>query len=403
MESRSVFLKVYKTLNEAQARWFAAREALEMGYGGIRRVQELTGLSKPTILRGLRELRHKQNLSLEGRVRAPGGGRKPLETRDPELLAALRRIVEETTGGDPMSPLLWTNKSTARIARELSAEGHPVSQRTVDRKLLEWGYSLQLNRKNKEGHAPVERDEQFRHINRLVGQFLRRAEPVLSVDTKKKERVGNFKNPGKTWRLKGHPTEVNVYDFGSLAQGTAIPYGTYDVGRNEGVVNVGMSHDTAEFAVQSIYQWWALSGRHHYRQAKRWLVCADDGGSNASRCRAWKYHLQALASRLGLEIWVCHYPTGTSKWNKIEHRLFSFISINWQGKPLTSYETVVNLIGSTTTKEGLSVKAKLDKKHYHKGRKITQQQLEKLNITYSTVNPQWNYTIHPRAKRKPKK
>jgi len=403
MESQSTFLKIFDTLNEAQARWFAAREAMEIGYGGIKRVQELTGMSKPTILRGLRQLRQKKPLNLDGRVRALGGWRKPLEAHDPGLLSALQRIVEETTGGDPMSPLLWTNKSTARIARELTAQGHRVSQRTVDRKLLEWGYSLQLNLKNKEGHAPVQRDEQFRHINRLVGQFIRRAEPVLSVDTKKKEQVGNFKNPGKTWRLKGCPTEVNVHDFHSLAKGTAIPYGTYDVGRNEGVVNVGISHDTAEFAVQSIYQWWVLCGRYHYRKAKRWLICADDGGSNASRCWAWKYHLQGLADRLGLEISVCHYPTGTSKWNKIEHRLFSFISINWQGKPLTSYETVVNLIGSTTTREGLYVKAKLDKKQYLKGQKVTKRELEDLNITYGKANPQWNYIIRPRTRTKSKK
>lgn len=402
MESRPAFLKVYETLNEAQARWFAAREAMEMGHGGLRQVEKLTGMSKPTILRGLRELRHKKHLSLGGRVRAIGGGRKRLEAHDPGLWSAMQRILEETTGGDPMSPLLWTNKSTTRIAEELTAEGHPVSQRTVDRKLQEWGYSLQVNVKNKEGHAPPQRDEQFRHINRLVGQCLRRGEPVLSVDTKKKERVGNFKNPGKTWRLRGHPAEVNVYDFSSLAKGTAIPYGTYDVGRNEGVVNVGMSHDTAQFAVQSIYQWWALSGRYHYRKARRWLICADDGGSNGSRCRAWKYHLQGLADQLGLEISVCHYPTGTSKWNKIEHRLFSFISINWQGKPLTSYETVVNLIGSTTTREGLSVKAKLDKKQYPKGQKITKDEMEELNITYDKVNPQWNYTIRPRTSKKAK-
>lgn len=278
-----------------------------------------------------------------------------------------------------------------------------MSQRTVDRKLLELGYSLQLNVKNKEGHAPPKRDQQFRHINRLVRQHLEAGRPVLSVDTKKKERVGNFKNSGKIWCLRGQPTEVNVYDFDYLGQGTAIPYGTYDVGRNEGVVNVGISHDTAEFAVQSIYQWWSLSGRYHYAQAKRWLLCADGGGSNGSRCRAWKYHLQQLADKLGLEISVCHYPPGTSKWNQIEHRLFSFISTNWQGKPLTSYETVVNLIGATTTRKGLSVKAKLDPKNYPQGQKVTQQEMENININYAKLNPQWNYTISPRVRTKPTK
>jgi len=397
VEEESVFFKVYETLNEAQARWFVAREAMDLGYGGIRHMQELTGMSRPTIIKGMRELRERKHLDVSGRVRAIGGGRKPVEAYDPGLLPALRKILEETTAGDPMSPLRWTNKSTARIAQELTEQGHAISQRTVDRKLLEWDYSLQLNVKNKEGHAPPERDEQFRHINGLVRQSLDRDEPVLSVDTKKKERVGNFKNPGKTWRLRGHPTEVNVYDFPYLGKGTAIPYGTYDVGRNEGVVNVGISHDTAEFAVQSIYQWWVLAGRYHYRHAKQWLICADGGGSNGSRCRAWKYHLQQLANKLGLEVAVCHYPPGTSKWNKIEHRLFSFISTNWQGKPLTGYETVVNLIGSTTTRKGLSVKAKLDKKPYPKGQKVTKQQMEELNIKYDKVNPQWNYTISPRS------
>lgn len=403
IEEKAAFFKVYETLNEAQARWFVAHEAMERGYGGIKAMQELTGMSRPTILKGMRELRGKQPLNVSGRVRSAGGGRKRVESHDPGVLAALRAILAETTAGDPMSPLRWTHKSTTRMAQELTAQGHPISQRSVDRKLSEWGYSLQLNVKNKEGHAPPERDQQFRHINRLVRQHLNRDEPVLSVDTKKKEQVGNFKNPGKTWRLRGRPTEVNVYDFPDLGQGTAILYGTYDVGRNEGMVNVGMSHDTAEFAVQSIYQWWVLAGRHHYRHARRWLICADGGGSNGSRCRAWKYHLQQLADKLGLEIRVCHYPPGTSKWNQIEHRLFSFISTNWQGKPLTSYETVVNRVGSTTTGKGLSVKAKLDKKQYPKGQKVTRQEMEELNIEYSNMNPQWNYTISPRTPKASKK
>ncbi len=403
LKEDSAFFKVYETLNEAQARWFIAREAMELGYGGIKAMQQLTGMSKPTILKGIRELRQRRHLDVSGRVRAVGGGRKPIEVHDPGLQSALQEILEETTAGDPMSPLRWTNKSTAQIAAELTERGHPISQRTVDRKLVELGYSLQVNVKNKEGHAPPERDQQFRRINRLVRQSLERGEPVLSVDTKKKERVGNFKNNGKTWCLRGQPTEVNVYDFPYLGKGTAIPYGTYDVGRNEGVINVGISHDTAEFAVQSIYQWWVLAGRYHYRQAMRWLICADGGGSNGSRCRAWKYYLQQLADKLDLEIAVCHYPPGTSKWNKIEHRLFSFISINWRGKPLTSYETVVNLIGSTKTRKGLSVKAKLDQKNYPKGQKVTKQQMEELNIKYHKVNPQWNYTISPRTPKTKKK
>lgn len=396
-------LRILRTLNEAQARWFVAKEAIALGRGGIVYMHELTGMSRPTIMKGMRELESRKKLDVSERIRAPGGGRKKIEERDPELQSALGRIMEETTAGDPMSAIRWTCKSTTRIAEELTKRGNPISQRSVHRKLYELGYSLQLNVKHKEGSAPKNRDQQFRNINSNVNSFLGRGEPVLSVDTKKKELVGEFKNNGRSWRRRGDPRNVNVYDYPSLSEGKAIPYGTYDVQRDEGFVNVGVTHDTAEFAVNSIRQWWNKMGRQHYSGAKRLLICADGGGSNGSRSRAWKYYLQRMADELAVGISVCHYPTGTSKWNKIEHKLFSFISLHWQGEPLVSYETVIKLIGSTTTKKGLKVKAKLDKRKYKTGMKIPDEEMEKLNIEYHKVNPQWNYTIKPRSNKKASK
>jgi len=389
------FLAKLDTLNEAQSRWYVAREAVALGRGGIRAMEKLTGISRPTILRGIRELRE-GDLPPTGRVRRPGGGRKRLEQTDRGLTRSLERIMKENTAGDPMSLLRWTNKSTTAIAEELSRQGHPVSHETVRQRLGELGYSLQANRKNKEGLSRPERDRQFRYINRQVKGFLDRGEPVISVDTKKKERVGNFKNAGRTWRLRGRPAEVNVHDFPHLGKGTAVPYGAYDVERNAGFVNVGISSDTAEFAVESLRRWWKLDGRHHYPRAHALLICADSGGSNASRSRGWKYHLQQFADEFGLSVTVCHYPPGTSKWNKIEHRMFSFISINWKGKPLVSYEAVVNLIGGTRTRTGLRIKARLDPRQYEKGLKITDEQMERINIEAHAVHPQWNYTISSR-------
>ena len=388
-----LMLKVLGALNESQARWYVAREALARGRGGLKAMFELTGMSRPTILKGIRELEQRKELPRE-RVRQLGGGRKRLEESDPGLQAALERIMEENTAGDPMSLLRWTNKSTVRIAEELTRLGHSVSDETVRRRLAEMGYSLQANAKNLEESA-AGRDQQFRYINRQVKQYLAGQEPVLSVDTKKKERVGNFKNAGKTWRPKGQPTEVNVYDFPHLGVGPAIPYGAYDQQRNEGFVNVGISHDTAEFAVESVRRWWRWIGRRGYPTAARLLLCADGGGSNGSRNRAWKYHLQQFADQSGLAITVCHYPPGTSKWNKIEHRMFSFISLNWQGKPLVSYETVINLIGATRTATGLRVKAKLDTKFYEAGVKITDEEMGQINLRTHRTNPEWNYTISP--------
>lgn len=394
--SEQFLLKVLGTLNEAQARWYVAREALARGRGGVQAMHELTGLSRPTILKGMRELReHKEPLA-SGRIRQPGGGRKRLEQADPGFERAIERIMKENTAGDPMSLLRWTHKSTAAIAGELTRQGHSASDETVRRRLRELGYSLQGNVKTLERESPVERDAQFRYINGQVKRFLRRHAPVLSVDTKKKERVGAFKNSGKTWRLRGDPVEVNIYDYPSLGLGTAIPYGAYDLQRNEGFVNVGVSHDTAEFAVESVRRWWKFFGRRHYPQATALLLCADGGGSNGSRNRAWKFHLQQLADELVLDITVCHYPPGTSKWNKIEHRMFSFISLNWKGQPLVSYETVVNLIGSTRTQTGLRVKATLDSREYEAGVKITDQDMGRVNLRAHRTHPQWNYTIAPR-------
>lgn len=393
-------LRILPTLNEAQARWFVAKEALALGRGGITYMHELTGMSRPTIMRGRKELESRKKLAVSERIRAAGGGRRRIEERDPELQTALERIMEETTAGDPMSAIRWTCKSTTRIAEELTKQGHPISQRSVHRKLCELGYSLQLNVKHKEGSASKNRDQQFRNINSTVKAFLGRGEPVLSVDTKKRELVGEFKNNGRSWRRRGDPRKVNVYDYPDLSEGKAIPYGAYDVQRDEAFVNVGMTHDTAEFAVNSIRQWWNRMGRNHYSVVKRLLICADGGGSNGSRSRAWKYYLQQLVDELALDISVCHYPTGTSKWNKIEHKLFSFISLHWQGEPLVSYETVIKLIGSTTTRKGLRVKAKLDKRKYKTGKKIPDEEMEKLNIQYHKVNPQWNYTIKPRSNKR---
>ena len=393
-------LRVLKTLDEAQARWYVAKEALARGRGGLKELHELTGMSRPTILKGIRELQEGKRLKQTERIRRPGGGRKRVEETDPRFARVLERIMEANTAGDPMSALRWTNKSTAQIAEQLTRSGHSTSDETVRRKLRELGYSLQANVKNLEGSSPAERDEQFRYINRLAKRFQSRGEPVLSVDTKKKERVGNFKNAGKTWRRRGKPHEVNIYDYPHLGIGTAVPYGAYDVGRNEGFVNVGMSHDTAEFAVESLRRWWRLVGKRQYPKAKALLVCADGGGSNGFRNRAWKYYLQKLSDELAIDVTVCHYPPGTSKWNKIEHRMFSFISLNWKGQPLINYETVVNLIGSTRTKAGLRVKAVLDSKEYLAAIRIPDEEMERLNLRLHRNRPDWNYTLSPRNLRK---
>ncbi len=392
------WLRVLGTLNELQARVFVAQKALEEGRGGISRLSRLTGMSRPTITKGIAELRSKASLARAdtGRVRKPGGGRKRVEESSPGLKRALARIVEERTAGDPMSHLKWTNKSTRTMAEQLADKGHEVSHVTVARCLHEMGYSLQANMKTLEGAQHEDRDEQFRYINRQVSKFMRARDPVVSVDTKKKELVGAFKNRGERWKKQGSPDAVNVHDFPGMADGKAIPYGAYDVSRDEALVNVGITHDTAEFAVASIRRWWQMLGRKAYPKAKRLLICADAGGSNGNRLRAWKVHVQNLSDQLQLPITVCHYPPGTSKWNKIEHRLFSFVSMNWKGRPLVSYEAVVNLIGSTTTRSGLKVKAVLDKRQYKTGRKVADREMQALQLKRHRFHGDWNYTLTSR-------
>ena len=397
-ETERHWLRVLGTLNEAQARVFVAQKALAEGRGAVSRLARLTHMSRPTILKGIAEL-EAGRLPLRpesGRIRALGGGRKSVEEADPHLKRVLARLVEASTAGDPMSYLLWTNKSTRNLADELERQGYTVSHVTVARCLRELGYSLQANVKAIEGKQHPDRDAQFRYLNNEVRSFVGRRDPVVSVDTKKKELVGSFENRGLRWQPAGEPEAVNVHDFPIPGRGKAIPYGTYDVMRDEAVVNVGITHETAEFAVESIRRWWRLLGRKAYPQARRLLICADAGGSNGSRLRAWKVHLQALADQLGMAVTVCHYPPGTSKWNKVEHRLFSFISMNWRGRPLLSYEAVVNLIGGTTTKSGLRVKALLDTREYEPGQKITDDEMRTLRMTPHRFHVDWNYTFQAR-------
>jgi len=397
-QDTALFRKILRTANEAQRRWLVGREALRRGRGGIQRMVEESGLSKPTILKGIRELLGQRELiSEQGRVRQAGGGRKPIEEHDPEITRLLEKVMDESTVGDPMSPLKWNSKSTYQIRQYLAGQGHAVSEDTIQRRLRRLDYSLQANRKDKEGESHADRDRQFRYINETAKRFLQRGEPVISVDTKKKERVGNFKNNGQKWRKRGQAPKVNIHDFPSLAEGTAIPYGAYDVHRNEGMVNVGMTHDTAEFAVESIRRWWRQFGIRHYPAAQRLFICADSGGSNAARNRAWKYHLQNFSDESRLEIVVGHYPPGTSKWNKIEHRMFSFISMNWKGEPLVSFETVVNMISATKTNQGLRIKAVLDRRRYETGVKISDEQMKALNLRPHPENPGWNYSLLPRT------
>ena len=384
-------------MNEFQARLFAADKAPDLGRGGISRLSALTGLSRTTITKAVEELEGRGKLRMpgEGRIRRVGGGRKKVERGDPGIRDLLEKILEETTAGDPMSLLRWTSKSTRTMAEELTRLGHPVSWVTVARCLDDLGYSLQANRKSKEGPQHADRDVQFRYIHRQVRAVLATGDPVISVDAKKKELVGPFKNAGRTWRPQGKPQEVNTKDFPSLAKGKALPYGVYDTGQNRAVVNVGVTHDTAEFAVESIRRWWKLDGQNSYPAAQRLLICADAGGSNGSRLRAWKLNLQQMANQIRIPITVCHYPPGTSKWNKIEHRLFSFISLNWRGQPLINYETIINLIGGTKTRTGLKVQAVLDTNEYETGIKVPDKEFEKIKIRHHKVHPAWNYTISP--------
>ena len=381
-------------LTERQRRVWLGAEARELGSGGVRIVAEAVGVSPDTVRRGRDELDDPQPLEV-GRSRAPGGGRKRAEHTDSGLVEALDKLVDPETRGDPMTPLRWTCKSLRTLATQLCEQGHQVSASLVQRLLHEAGYSLQANTKTREGTQHPDRDAQFRHIHDTVAEFGAAADPVISIDCKKKELVGQFKNNGRTWRPKGDPEQVNVHDFIDKQLGKAIPYGVYDVGADTGWVSVGIDHETAAFAVNTLRSWWNTTGSATYPHATRLLITADSGGANGSRRRAWKTELAALAAQTGLDISVCHLPPGTSKWNQIEHRLFSQISRNWRGQPLESLETIINLIGATTTKTGLTITAHLDTGEYPTGVKISNQQMQNLPITRDSWHPEWNYTLHP--------
>jgi transposase len=386
-------------LDERARRLWAAAEADAIGRGGISRVAEATGMSRITIRTGLREIASSSSLNSEAiarRTRRHGGGRKPLTEHDPMLLHALETLLDPVTRGDPMSPLRWTCKSAANLASELQESGHRVSERSVSRLLHDLGYSLQSNRKTIEGGDHPDRDAQFQHINRRVRAFQRQGQPVVSVDTKKKELVGRFRNGGREWQPKGRPEEVKVHDFAEKDLGKVIPYGIYDPTSNTGWVSVGVDHDTAEFAVESLRRWWRKMGNRVYPDATKLLITADGGGSNGSRCWLWKVELQRLVDEIGLTISVCHFPPGTSKWNKIEHRMFCHITENWRGRPLVGREVVVNLIGHTTTKEGLSIRSELDPNSYPLGREVTVSQMKSLSIKPDKFHGEWNYTILPK-------
>ncbi|MGE5293975.1 MAG: ISAzo13 family transposase [Solirubrobacterales bacterium] len=390
-------------LHEKARRCWAACEALALGRGGISAVAVATALSRPTIRRGIAEVQVGDDSSGDTpadhpRIRRPGGGRDPIAATDRTLLRDLKRLIDPATRGDPMSPLLWTCKGTRNLADALTDLGHDLSHQTVSRLLGDLGYSLQANRKTEEGNDHPDRDAQFEHINRKVRSFQRRGQPVVSVDTKKKEIVGNYKNPGREWEPRGRPRRVQSKDFPDKEKGKVAPYGVYDQTTNEGWVNVGISHDTAEFAVESIRRWWYRMGRSVYPEATELLITADAGGSNGSRNRLWKICLQDLADEAGLKIAVCHFPPGTSKWNKIEHRMFCHITENWRGRPLVDHAVVVNLIGSTQTRTGLRVEAELDTNKYEKGIKVTDQELESVRLKRDKFHGDWNYAIEPHPK-----
>jgi hypothetical protein len=395
---RQKYLALSPVMDERMRRQWAAAEASILGWGGVTTVSAATGLARNTIAIGLRELEHRRahpDEAVHLRIRGPGGGRKPATGIDPGLLKALDALVDPVTRGHPESPLRWTCKSTSKLAEELRRQNHPVSDRTVAALLKRAGYSLQSNRKTKEGASHPDRDAQFEYINRRVIACQRRHQPVVSVDTKKKELVGEFKNVGEEWEPKGKPEEVKVHDFPDKKLGKAIPYGVYDLARNEGWVSVGIDHDTAQFAAASIRHWWQEMGSPRYPGAAELMITADGGGSNSSRNRLWKVALQALANDLSLTLRVCHFPPGTSKWNKIEHRLFCFITKNWRGRPLTSYEVIVNLIANTTTETGLTVRAALDTNEYETGIEVSDEQLAGVKLTPAKFHGEWNYSIRP--------
>ena len=398
---RLKYKKMSRVMNERSRRLWAATEARAIGWGGVSRVARATGIARNTIAVGLRELKRRGHpLRREHeRVRRPGGGRKRLTDHQPELISKLEALIEPTVRGDPQSALRWTTLSVRKLEGALKKADAPVSYRTVANLLKTLNYTLQGQFKRSEGKVDVrDRDAQFRYINGQAVTALRAGRPVISVDTKKKELVGHYKNGGREWRPKGDPIEALTHDFPDPEVPKAVPYGVYDVGENKGWVNVGMSGDTAEFAVQSIRAWWRYMGKPRYPKARRLLICADSGGSNGYRCHLWKRELQHFATEENLTITVCHFPPGTSKWNKIEHRLFSFITANWRSRPLTDYRTIVNLIAGTTTKAGLTVKARLDRRTYKRGVKVTKKEMQALNLTPHDFHGEWNYTIAPKRR-----
>src|SRR3990167_2205443 len=381
-------------LTERQRRSAAASEARFLGYGGISLISRVTGISRKTIYRGVCELDGVVDMPL-GRDRREGGGRKKLEDKDPSMVKALKALVDSSSRGDPMSPLRWTCKSTRRLARALIEQNYEVSAGTVGTMLKGMGYSLQGNRKTKEGTKHPDRNAQFEYINQQVINQQTAGQPVISVDTKKKELVGDFKNAGRQWRPKGQPERVRVHDFVLPQKGKAIPYGVFDPAQNSGWVSIGIDHDTASFAVNAIRQWWRKMGRRIYGRAKTLMITADSGGSNSARSRLWKLELAKLASETGLFLVICHFPPGTSKWNKIEHRLFSFITQNWRGKPLRNLATIVSLIANTRTSSGLTVRCQVDKNRYPLGVKVSDDQMAKINLKNQEFHGEWNYTISP--------
>jgi hypothetical protein len=396
---RDKYRALRSVMDERVRRQWAAAEASALGWGGISEVAQATGLSRNTIAVGIAELRRRQaqpEAAVPPRLRKAGAGRKPVSQTYPGVERALDRLVDPVTRGHPESPLRWTCKSTRTLAGELTEQGFPVCDRTVAALLRAADYSLQVNRKTREGNSHSDRDAQFRHIHEQVLRMQRRRQPVVSVDTKKKELVGDYKNPGQEWQPQGEPEEVRVHDFPDKQLGKAIPYGVYDLTANEGWVSVGIDHDTAEFAVASIRRWWQEMGASRFPRAEELLITADGGGSNGHRNRLWKVALQGLADEVGLKLRVCHFPPGTSKWNKIEHRLFCHITRNWRGRPLTSYAVIVNLIASTKTAQGLTVRAALDTRPYEIGIKVSDEQLAGLKIKPANFHGEWNYYIAPR-------
>ena len=388
-------------MDERMRRQWAAAEADAYGWGGIVAVADATGLSPTTIRKGQVELLRRAARPREPvptRVRHPGAGRKPKTEEDPELVQALEKLVDPLTRGDPQSPLRWTCKSTRTLARELTAQGHGVSDTTVRRLLHAAGYSLQGNCKTREGTSHPDRNAQFLHINAVVEALQARNQPVISVDTKKKELVGDFKNAGREWQPQGEPEEVRVHDFVDKTLGKAIPYGVYDITENQGWVSVGIDHDTARFAAEAIRRWWWKMGSLRYKRARELLITADGGGSNGSRCRLWKVALHELATELAIPIHVCHFPPGTSKWNKIEHRMFAHITQNWRGRPLVSHEVIVNLIANTATQQGLLIQAEVDSGTYPTGLKVSNQELASVNLIPDGFHGNWNYTIAPQTR-----